>query len=144
MTENKTKPTEVNVVEFLNAIEHPQKRVDSFVLLALMQEITGEEPCLWGGNMIGFGSYHYKYASGHEGDSFITGFSPRKQNLTLYLSLGGPSEQYEDLLTRLGKHKRGGGCLYINKLSDVDVTVLRELVRETSAQKRASSQSNTQ
>lgn len=129
MTENKTKPTDKSVLEFLESIEPAQKREDSFTLLALMKEITGEEAQMWGETMIGFGSYHYKYASGREGDSFLTGFSPRKQNLTVYITAG--FDDYGALLGKLGKHKTSKSCLYINKLKDVDMAVLRELVQRS-------------
>lgn len=129
MSENKTKPTDKNVQEFLESIEPPQKREDSFTLLALMKEITGEEAQMWGETMIGFGSYHYKYASGREGDSFLTGFSPRKQNFSVYITAG--FDDYAALLGKLGKHKTSKSCLYINKLKDVDMVVLRELVQRS-------------
>jgi hypothetical protein len=95
----------------------------------MMHEVTGEEPKMWGPSIVGFGSYHYKYESGREGDTIVAGFSPRKQNLTLYL-MGGLDE-YGELLGRLGKHKTGKGCLYINKLQDVDLNTLRELIRQS-------------
>ncbi|MCO5207271.1 MAG: DUF1801 domain-containing protein, partial [Anaerolineae bacterium] len=91
--------------------------------------VTGEPGALWGTSIVGFGTYHYKYASGREGDWFVTGFSPRKQNMTLYIMPG--FEQYNDLLSKLGKHKTGKSCLYINKLDDVDLDVLRELVAQS-------------
>ncbi len=131
MAELKTKATDINVEEFLNNIEDEQKRQDSFTLLALMRVVTGKEAKLWGSSIIGFGESHYKYASGREGDWFLTGFSPRKQNLTLYIN--GGFEAHADLLKTLGKHKIGKGCLYINKLSDIDQATLRELVKQSVA-----------
>jgi len=127
--ELKTKPNKDDVVAFLNQVEPEKKRADSFELLNLMKELTGEEPKMWGGSIIGFGSYHYKYKSGREGDWFLTGFSPRKQNLTVYIIAG--FDRFEELMTKLGKHKTGKGCLYINKLEDVDVEILKELVVES-------------
>jgi len=97
--------------------------------MALMQRVTGEKPVMWGDSIIGFGSYHYKYASGREGDWFLTGFAPRKQNLTLYIMSG--FELYDELLGKLGKYKTGKSCLYINKLEDVDQDVLLELVKQS-------------
>ena len=129
MAELKTKPTGASVQDFLDSVDNPRRREDGFALLELLQEVTGEEPRMWGPSIVGFGSYHYKYASGHEGEMCLAGFSPRKQNMTLYM-LGG-WDRYEELLSRLGKHKRGKGCLYINKLQDVDLNTLRELVRQS-------------
>src|SRR5512147_809343 len=120
MAELKTKPTEQSVEDYLNAIPDEQKRADAFAIVKLMKQVTRAEPKMWGSSIVGFGSYHYKYASGHEGDTCLVGFSPRKQNLTLYLMLG--VADYSDLLNKLGKHKTGKGCLYINKLADVDVS----------------------
>ena len=94
-----------------------------------MKEVTKEEPLMWGDNIVGFGNYHYKYASGHEGDWFIVGFSPRKQSLSVYLMNG--FEKYQNLLKSLGKHKTGKSCLYINKLKDVNIQILRELILES-------------
>ncbi|WP_340199055.1 DUF1801 domain-containing protein [Ascidiimonas sp. W6] len=126
MAENKTKPTQVSVVDFLNKIEDSQKRKDSFELLEIMKKLTGEEAVLWGPSLIGFGTYHYKYESGREGDFFLTGFSPRKQNLTIYIMSG--FSKYEVLMNKLGKHKTGKSCLYIKKLTDIDISVLEELI----------------
>lgn len=126
MAELKTRPTDASVQAFLESIGDERKRQDSFALLRMLQEVTGETPRLWGSNIVGFGDYHYAYASGREGDWFVTGFAPRKQNLTLYI-MGG-FEPHVDLLARLGKHKLGKGCLYINKLQDVDQTMLRALM----------------
>lgn len=129
MAENKTRPTEADVLGFINSVDDERKRQDSLTVLALMREVTGEEPKMWGGSIVGFGSYHYKYASGREGDAPITGFSPRKQALTIYI-MGG-FEQYDDLLAKLGKHTTGSSCLYVKRLSDVDLDVLRELVTKS-------------
>ena len=129
MTELKTKPTNKSVEDFLKKVEHPTKREDSFKILELMKEITKEEPLMWGDSIVGFGSYRYKYASGREGDWPIVGFSPRKQNLTLYIMAG--FEKYEKLLEKLGKFKTGKSCLYINKLQDIDTQILKELIIES-------------
>jgi hypothetical protein len=129
MAELKTQKTGASVTDFLNAVEHPKRRQDSFAILDLMREITGEEPAMWGPSIVGFGGYHYKYASGREGDWFLTGFSPRKQNLTLYIMPG--FDRYENLLAQLGKFKTGKSCLYVNKLEDVNLDVLRELVKQS-------------
>jgi hypothetical protein len=127
VAELKTKKNEASVEDFLKTVENEKKRTDSFAILKLMQEVTGEEPAMWGESIVGFGSYTYKYASGRTGDWMLTGFSPRKQNLTLYIMPG--FEQYEELLNKLGKHKLGKSCLYIKKLEDVDQDVLRKLVK---------------
>lgn len=129
MTGLKTKPTKKSVKEFLKKVENPTKRQDSFKILELMKEITNEEPVMWGDSIVGFGSYHYKYASGREGDWPLIGFSPRKQNLTLYILSG--FEKYKELLENLGKFKTGKSCLYINKLKDIDIQTLRELILES-------------
>jgi hypothetical protein len=118
-----------SVEAFLNSIEDEKKRQDSFALLALMQEVTGLEPQMWGDSIVGFGSYHYTYASSREGDWFLTGFSPRKQNLTLYIMSG--FEEYDALMADLGKHKTGKSCLYIKRVEDVNLDTLRELVRRS-------------
>ncbi|MEN3345168.1 MAG: hypothetical protein V7635_1744 [Arthrobacter sp.] len=127
MAENKTQATGASVEEFLAAVEHPVRRRDGLRLLALMSEITGDEPEMWGPTIVGFGRYHYKYDSGREGDAPAVGFSPRKARLSLYgLTYGPVSAQ---LLGRLGKHTTGAGCLYVNTLDDVDESVLAELIR---------------
>ena len=131
MAELKTQRNDASVEEFLNAVEHEQKRKDAFAILALMQEATGEEPQMWGASIVGFGSYRYKYGSGRTGEWMLVGFSPRKQNLTLYIMPG--FEQYKALLDKLGKHRTGKACLYINKLADVDQNVLKELVIQSVA-----------
>jgi hypothetical protein len=125
----KTKKNDASVEAFLNAVEHDGKRADSFAILDLMREVTGEEPAMWGGSIVGFGEYTYQYASGGEGEWPLTGFAPRKKNLTLYIVPG--FDAYESLLENLGKFKTGKSCLYINKLSDVDLEALRELIRQS-------------
>ncbi len=126
MAELKTKERKASVEKFLNSVKDDQKREDSFKILKIMKKITKVEPKMWGKSIIGFGNYHYKYASGREGDWFITGFSPRKQSITLYIMA--EINKYKDLLSKLGKHKTGIGCLYINKLDDVDMKMLKELI----------------
>ena len=127
--ENKTKETRASVEKFLNGIKDEKKREDSFKILKMMKQITKSEPKMWGSSMVGFGNYHYKYASGREGDWFLTGFSPRKQSLTLYMM--SYLEKHENILKRLGKYKTGKGCLYIKQLEDVDMKVLKELISTT-------------
>jgi hypothetical protein len=126
MAELKTKKNKASVEKFINSVKDEKKREDSFKILKLMKQITKAEPEMWGTSIIGFGSYHYKYASGREGDWFLTGFSPRKQSLTLYLMTY--LEKNKEILKKLGKYKTGKGCLYINKLEDVDLKVLKELI----------------
>ena len=128
MAETKTKPTEVSVDEFLDGVAHPVRRADGKALRSMMEKVTGEPATMWGPSIVGFGSYHYRYASGHEGDAPRAGFSPRSANLVLYV--GGFAE-YEALLARLGKHKRSKSCLYLGKLADVDAAVLEEIVRRS-------------
>jgi hypothetical protein len=127
MGELKTKKNTESVLDFLNAVEHPTRKADGLRLLEIMHEESGMDAHMWGSSIVGFGSYHYKYASGQEGDWLRVGFSPRKQSLSLYLMMG--VEKHTDLLSQLGKHKQGKGCLYINKLEDVDEKVLRQLIR---------------
>src|SRR6187431_2877561 len=123
MSEPKTKATKASVKEFLNQVEPEEKRQDSFALLEMFEEVTGEKAVMWGDSIVGFGKYHYKSErSKQEGDWFLVGFSPRKQNLTLYIMHG--NKDNKEMLAKLGKHKLGGGCLYINKLSDVDQKIL--------------------
>ena len=129
MAENKTQKTGASVEAFLTSVESKTRREDGFRVLQLMREVTGLEPEMWGPSIIGFGDYHYRYESGREGDFFLTGFSPRKQSLSLYIMAG--FDAYDDLLSRLGKHRKGAACLYINKLADVDMDVLRDLVRQS-------------
>ncbi len=125
----KTQKNDASVEAFLESVDPEKRREDSKVILKMMREVTGDEPSMWGASIIGFGSYRYKYADGRENAWFQTGFSPRKQNLTLYIMPG--FDRYKDLLARLGKYKNGKSCLYINKLEDVDFDVLRELVKES-------------
>ena len=129
MAELKTKKTAASVRDFLNSVPDERKRKDSFAIVKLMQEVTGTRPAMWGPGIVGFGKYHYKYASGHEGDAPLAGFSPRKQNLTLYIMAG--FDGRAELLGKLGKYKTGKACLYINKLEDVDLSTLKELVRRS-------------
>ncbi|QDP01586.1 DUF1801 domain-containing protein [Thalassotalea sp. PS06] len=129
MSENKTQLTDLNPDTFIAAIEHSVKRQDSEQLLQLFAAITKQKPQLWGTSIIGFGQYHYRYDSGREGDFLRTGFSPRKQNIAIYIILG--FQPYQDLLAKLGKHKTGKSCLYINKLADIDIEVLKQLIEKS-------------
>ena len=129
MAELKTKETKLSVTKFIGKVEDDQKRQDSQAILKLMKQVTKEEPKMWGDSMVGFGRFHYKSDSGREGDWFITGFSPRKQNLTIYIMPG--FEKYGSLMKRLGKHKTSKGCLYIKKLEDVDIKVLKQLIKQS-------------
>lgn len=129
MAENKTQPTNVDASVFLNSVEHHQRREDSFKILEIMERLTSSRPVMWGESIIGFGNYTYRYASGRSGDWFVVGFSPRKTSLSVYLSCR--LEKLQPILNRLGKHKTGKGCLYINKLDDVDLKVFEELIVAT-------------
>ena len=129
MSDLKTKRTTKSVVEFLNGIADERKRRDAFAVSAMMEEITKEKPAMWGPNIVGFGSYHYKYASGREADWMLVGFSPRKQNLTLYIMRG--FDGSEALLAKLGKCKTAKSCLYINALDDVHLPTLKTLIRQS-------------
>jgi hypothetical protein len=131
MAELKTKPNEQSVEAFLNSVEDEKKRQDCLTVLEIMRQITKAEPQMWGTSMVGFGTYHYKYESGREGDWFVAGFSPRKQNLTLYIMAG--FSRYDELLSKLGKFKTGKSCLYINKIEDVDLKTLKELIKQSVA-----------
>lgn len=122
----KTVANKNSVNDFLNWVVNERKKADGYTLLELMKSVTGEEPIMWGDSIIGFGRYPYRYKSGREGEWFLTGFSPRVQNLTLYIMSG--FDEYEQLLHQLGKYKTGKSCLYINKLTDVDMTVLEKLI----------------
>lgn len=126
MAQTKTQITPVDPADFIAAVEHKTRHADALVLDALFRDITGWTPRMWGPTIIGYGEYHYKYDSGHEGDCLATGFSPRKANLVLYIMPG--YQDYGEMLDRLGKHKLGKACLYINKLADVDLAVLREII----------------
>jgi len=130
MPENKTKETDSSVRDFIEKVESAQKRQDSHVLLEILKEISGFEPKMWGPSIIGFGAYHYKYQSGHEGDAPLLGFSPRKSAISLYFSCDIQGE-HPELLAKLGKFKTGKGCLYVNKLSDVDIEILKELAKDS-------------
>ncbi len=129
MAELKTKINEDSVEEFLNAVEDEQKRRDSFKILEIMRAVTREPAKMWGTSMVGFGTYHYKYDSGQEGDWMLVGFSPRKQALTIYIMSG--NEKFKDEPLKLGKHKIGKSCLYIKKLEDVDEKVLRKMIKKS-------------
>jgi len=123
---NKTRPTGAGVDTFLDAVENERRREDARTVNAMMERITGWEPRMWGPSIVGFGEYHYRYDSGREGDFLITGFSPRKNALTIYIMPG--FARYDALMARLGKFRTGRSCLYINKLDDVDLSVLEELI----------------
>lgn len=132
MAETKTKPTQVSVEEFIEGVEPASKREDGKVLDALFRKVTGEAPRMWGPTIVGYGQYHYRYASGHEGDMCRVGFSPRKAKHSLYISCscdGSEDPRFTALLGRLGKWSRGGGgCLYVNKLADIDLAMLEEMI----------------
>lgn len=135
MATKRTEPTPVDPTAFVASVEHPTRRADAETLLDMMERVTGCPARMWGPSIIGFGRYHYRYESGREGDSMITGFSPRKANLVVYIMPG-----YDDIgeqLARLGKHKIGKSCLYINKLADIDLDVLEEIVTDAVARMRA-------
>lgn len=129
MSELKTKQTDASVDAYLESLSDPRQREDARAIVVLMSDVSGEPPRMWGESIVGFGTYHYRYASGREGNWMRIGFSPRKQNLTIYLSSG--IEQHQDLLDQLGKHKTGKGCLYIKRLADVDQVMLRQLVERS-------------
>jgi hypothetical protein len=130
--DNKTQATDASVDDFIAAIDHPGRRADAKALLALYGEVTGMEPVLWGPSIIGYGRYHYRYDSGREGDFARAGFSPRKANLSIYFTCGYQdpvmAEKMAALRGKLGKHKMGAACLYVNKLADIDLEVLREMI----------------
>jgi hypothetical protein len=141
MAENKTKPTKVSVTTFLDKIKDKQLRADCYAILDMMQKVSKWEPIMWGSAIIGFGMYHYVYESGREGDTIVIGFSPRKQNISIYL-MGGLNKVEKDL-SKLGKYKRGKGCLYINSLSDVNTGVLKKIfVNAIKESKRIKSHTN--
>jgi len=129
MAELKTNKTQASVTQFLNGVANDTRRKDAKTVLKLMKEITGAKPRMWGPSIIGFGDYHYKYATGREGDWFLTGFSPRKEALTLYIMAG--FTKYDPLMKTLGKYKTGKSCLYIKNLEDVDQKVLKQLIKES-------------
>jgi hypothetical protein len=129
MAQLKTKPTDQSVADFINSIDDVNKREDCWKILQIMQEACGETARMWGDSIVGLGSFHYKYTSGRDGDWFLTGFSPRKKDLTLYIMAG--FEQYTQLLDVLGKYKTGKSCLYIKRVDDIDLGVLKELVERS-------------
>ena len=133
MAEPKTKRNDRSVEAFLKRIRNEQKRRDAFTILDIMRKATKEEPKMWGSSIVGFGAYHYQYTSGREGDAPLIGFSPRKQNLVLYIM--GSFDERDELLESLGKYKTGKACLYINKLDDVDLPTLRKLIKQSVQQK---------
>lgn len=126
MYELKTKETDRSVIEFIEQVESPKKRADAYQLLDIFTQTTGYEAKMWGPSIIGFGSYHYKYPTGHEGDAPLVGFSPRKAKISLYFATG--DDRRKELLDTFGKHKSGKACVYINKVADVDVNVLKKLI----------------
>ena len=126
MNENLTRPTDVPAEDFLAAVEHPVRRADGLALAEMMGRVTGQPAVMWGPTMVGFGAYNYTTGSGRRGESLVVGFSPRKANLSVYGATYAPES--DSLLERLGKHKRGAGCLYVNKLADVDIAILEQLV----------------
>lgn len=134
MSENKTRPTDASVSAFLAAIEDAQRREDCQKLLAMMAGITGKQAAMWGPAIVGFDTYHYKYASGREGDTAVTGFSPRKNDISVYLTAEGADQA--ELLAQLGRHKMGKSCLSIRRLSDVDLEVLEKLIAGSVAEVR--------
>ena len=129
MAEQKTKPTAVSIASYLDGVADETRRADCKALVKIMKRVTGANPVMWGPSIVGFGSYHYKYASGHEGDSCLVGFAPRKSEISLYIMSGFAGR--EALLKKLGKHKAAKACLYVKKLADVDLAVLEELVRRS-------------
>ena len=135
MAQLKTQPNEKSVEDFLNSVENETKRQDSFAILEMMKEVTGDEPIMWGDSIVGFGTYHYKYASGKDAEWFLTGFSPRVQNLTLYIMDG--FEEYDEMLDKLGKHSTGKSCLYVKRLENIDLDVLREMIEKSVAHMQA-------
>ncbi len=134
MAELKTQPTDADVKAYLNRVSDERKRADSFAVLELMKDVTQAEPTMWGDSIVGFGRYHYTYASGREGDWFLTGFAPRKRELTLYIMDG--FDGYDDLLVSLGKFKTGKSCLYVKRLTDIDLPTLRTLIERSVAHLR--------
>ena len=135
MAELKTKPTNASVKDFLNQIPDEERRNDCFAVAKMMEEITGSKPKMWGPSIVGFGSYHYKYASGREGDWPIAAFSPRKKELTLYIMMG--FEEHPELMKQLGKHSTAKSCLYIKRLSDIHLPTLKKLITQSVKRIRA-------
>ena len=130
MAELKTKKNKSTVIDFINSIDHEDKRKDALEIMKMMTDVTGEQPKMWGTSIIGYGDLHYKYSSGREGDWFKCGFSPRKAKISMYLMQCDISRA-QDLLDQLGKHKTGKGCLYINKLADIDKKILKVIIKES-------------
>ena len=126
MYEQKTKENDSDVMEFISNIQNEKKQGDALLLLEIFKEATGFIPKMWGKDIIGFGSYHYKYASGHQGDSMLVGFSPKKDKFSIYLATGDAKRQ--ELLDKLGRHKQGAACVYINRVKDIDTDILKELL----------------
>jgi hypothetical protein len=141
MGEAKTKPTNESVKDFLNRIPDEERRADCFAVAKIMEDITGEKPKMWGPSIVGFGSYHYKYDSGREGDWLATGFSPRKKDLTLYLMMG--FERHGKLMDKLGKHSHAKSCLYIKRLSDIHIPTLKKLIKTSLKDLKAYSKSKS-
>ncbi|WP_062104362.1 DUF1801 domain-containing protein [Bacillus niameyensis] len=129
MYELKTKENDESVIEFIESVDSPKKREDAYKLLDIFTETSGYEAKMWGPSIIGFGSYHYKYESGHEGDAPLVGFSPRKAKISLYFATG--DTKRDEILKKFGKHTSGKACVYISKVADIDVEVLRELIKES-------------
>ena len=129
MVEVKTKPSGKSVQAFLDGISDKSRRKDCYTVLGIMERVTGDKATIWGTGSVGFGNYHYKYASGHEGDCFLVGFASRKSALTLYITAG--VERFPKIVEKLGKHKAGKGCLYIKKLDDVNLSVLEDLLQKS-------------
>ncbi|WHY78439.1 DUF1801 domain-containing protein [Neobacillus sp. WH10] len=127
--QQKTKETNNSVVEFIESVDNQKKREDAYKLVDIFTDTTGYEAKMWGPSIIGFGSYHYKYESGHEGDAPLVGFSPRKAKISLYFAPG--DSKREELLKEFGKHTTGKGCVYINKVADIDISVLQELIKQS-------------
>lgn len=129
MAENKTQPTSASVTDFINSIDDPGQRADARKVASMMRKATGKRAKMWGPSIVGYGTYHYKYASGREGDFLLTGFSPRKQALTVYIMAG--FSNFDTLMKKLGKYKTGKSCLYIKRLSDIDEDILQQLIDES-------------
>ena len=136
MSDAKTKPTDASVADFINAVENKRRREDALVLADLFKQTSGYDPVMWGESIIGYGQYRYKYKSGREGEWMLTGFSPRKAHQVIYLMgcyVDDGFDEQELLFSKLGKHKMGASCLYINKLSDIDISILEELIKRSCA-----------
>ena len=139
-TQNKTVQTDLSPREFIASVEQDKRRTDAQILLPWFEDVTDLKPRMWGSSIIGYGRYHYKYESGREGEWCLTGFSPRKAALSVYIMPGYQFDTMQEKLSRLGKHKLGKSCLYINKLDDIDLAVLQEIVEEGVAYMRANYQ----